>query len=265
MLASVVTAAAGGGGTAHASTQICDTFGTTTVHDRYVVMNNRWGADTAQCVNVTGSGFSVTANHNKPTNGAPASYAAIYYGCHYGNCSPRTNLPMQVSQIRNATSSVNFSYPNSGTYNASYDIWLDPTPNTQGTNKQELMIWFAKRGPIHPVGARVASVRIDGRTWDVWSGFNGSSDVVSYVAQSSIKKWDFNIRSFITDVKSRSAVTDAWYLTSIQAGFEPWVGGTGLAVNTFTAKVDGGGGSTQPPSPSPSSAASPSPSGGLCR
>jgi hypothetical protein len=127
------------------------------------------------------------------------------------------------------------------------------------------MIWFAKRGPIRPVGARVASVRIDGRTLDVWSGFNGSSDVVSYVVQSSINKWDFNIRSFITDVQSRSAVTNAWYLTSIQAGFEPWVGGTGLAVNTFSAKVDGGSGSTPPASPSPSSTASPSPSGGLCR
>jgi hypothetical protein len=39
------------------------------------------------------------------TNGAPVSYTAIYLGCHYANCSPGTNLPMQVSQISSATSS----------------------------------------------------------------------------------------------------------------------------------------------------------------
>ena len=30
----------------------------------------------------------------------------------------------------------------------------------------------------------------------------------------------------------------SWYLTSIQAGFEPWQGGAGLAVNSFSASVN---------------------------
>ena len=33
-------------------------------------------------------------------------------------------------------------------------------------------------------------------------------------------------------------ITDNWYLTSIQAGFEPWQGGVGLAVKTFNATVE---------------------------
>jgi hypothetical protein len=263
MLASFAAVDAAGGGTAQASTQLCDKFGSTTVQDRYIVMNNRWGADTPQCVNVTNTGFAITAGHQKPTNGAPAAYTAIYYGCHYGACSPRTNLPMQVGQISSAPSSVSFSYPDSGIYNVSYDIWLDPTPNKQSTNKQELMIWFAKRGPIHPVGSRVATATIGGRGWDVWSGFNGSSDVVSYVAQSPITKWTFDVRGFIDNVATRGKVTNAWYLTSIQAGFEPWVGGTGLAVNDFAASVNGGGRGSLPPAtpphtPSPSRTPTPS-------
>ncbi|NJC84504.1 LysM peptidoglycan-binding domain-containing protein [Planosporangium mesophilum] len=49
-------------------------------------------------------------------------------------------------------------------------------------------------------------------------------------------------------------------MTSIQTGFEPWVGGTGLAVNSFTADVNGGGAAQrnrpeQPPAPAPTSAA----------
>src|SRR5262245_43007391 len=81
------------GGSANASVQICDKYGSTTIQDRYVVMNNRWGAESTQCIGVTGTGFAMTADHHKPTNGAPASYPAVYYGCHYGACSPRTNLP----------------------------------------------------------------------------------------------------------------------------------------------------------------------------
>ncbi|GAA4260594.1 hypothetical protein GCM10022255_089860 [Dactylosporangium darangshiense] len=249
--------AAVGGGTAQANTQICDKYGSTTIQNRYVVMNNRWGADTPQCINVTSTGFAITAEHHKATNGAPAAYTAMYLGCHYDACSPGTNLPMRLSGIRSATSSAGFAYPDSGVYNVSYDVWLDPAPNTHGTNRQELMIWFAKRGPIHPVGSRVASATIGGRVWDVWSGFNGSSDVVSYVARSPMTKWSFDVMDFVDDVRTRSKVTTAWYLTSIQAGFEPWVGGTGLAVTTFSAAVSAGV-RTPHGSPSPSRSLAPS-------
>ena len=33
-------------------------------------------------------------------------------------------------------------------------------------------------------------------------------------------------------------VTDSWYLTTIQPGFEPWSGGVGLSVNSFDASVN---------------------------
>jgi hypothetical protein len=34
-------------------------------------------------------------------------------------------------------------------------------------------------------------------------------------------------------------VTDSWYLTSIQAGFEPWSGSVGAGVNSFSASING--------------------------
>jgi hypothetical protein len=224
-IATVVTAAT----PASADTQICDKYGST-VQDRYVVMNNLWSSDTPQCITTTNSGFAITnANHNKRTNGAPVSYTAIYLGCHYANCSPGTNLPIQVGQISSATSSASFSYPGSGVYNAAYDIWLDPSAKRDGENKLELMIWFNKTGPIHPYGSRTGSATVGGRNWEVWTGNAAYRSVVSYAAPSTMTSWNFNVMDFINDVKTRSDVTNSWYLTSIQAGFEPWVGGAGLS------------------------------------
>jgi hypothetical protein len=251
LLLGTSTVAVAVAGTAHAETRICDKVDTTTIQDAYVVMNNRWGADTPQCIDVTHRGFAVTANHSKRTDGAPASYPAIYFGCHYTNCSNGTNLPMRVGKITSATSSVTYSYPrnNGDVYDAAYDIWLDPTPREDGVNQQELMIWFNRQGPVQPVGSRTGTVTIGGRTWDVWSGNNGSNDVISYVAHAPITSWKFSVLDFITDIKTRSGVTDSWYLTSIQAGFEPWVGGTGLALTSFAASVNGVGDGAKPPAP----------------
>ncbi|QFZ19003.1 GH12 family glycosyl hydrolase domain-containing protein [Saccharothrix syringae] len=226
-------------GPAQADVTICDQYGSTTIQGRYVVQNNRWGSSATQCLNVTSSGFQITQQQGSaPTNGAPLSYPSVYLGCHYGNCSPGSNLPMQVSRIRSATSSINYRYVG-GTYNASYDIWLDPTAKTTGVNQMEIMIWFNRQGSIQPIGSRVGTGTVGGRSWEVWRGNNGGNNVISYVAPSPITSWSFSVLDFINDVRNRGAITTSWYLTSIQAGFEPWNGGTGLGVNSFSASVSG--------------------------
>ncbi|HEX6356426.1 GH12 family glycosyl hydrolase domain-containing protein [Actinophytocola sp.] len=236
MSASAVVATAG---PAQADVTICEQFGSTTIQGRYVVQNNRWGSSATQCVNVTSTGFQVTQQQGSaPTNGAPLSYPSVFLGCHYTNCSPGSTLPMQVSRIRNATSSINYRYTG-GTYNASYDIWLDPTPKTNGVNQMEIMIWFNRQGPIQPIGSVVGNATVGGRSWAVWRGSNGANNVISYVAPSPITSWSFNVRDFINDIIARGAITNQWYLTSIQAGFEPWNGGVGLAVDNFSASVSG--------------------------
>jgi len=245
-------------GPAQADTAICDQYGSTTIQSRYVVMNNRWGTSAQQCINVTSTGFAITSQQGVgSTSGAPVSYPAVYYGCHYTNCSPGTNLPLQLGSISSATSSISYNYVSGATYDAAYDIWLDPTPKKDGVNQQEIMIWFNRQGSIQPIGSVVGNATIGGRTWQVWQGSNGSNAVISYVAPSAISSWSFSVVDFLNDVKSRGAVTNSWYLTSIQAGFEPWVGGTGLAVTNFSATVNGGGGGGPTSSPT-----TPPPNGG---
>ncbi|MEU5959690.1 cellulose binding domain-containing protein [Micromonospora parva] len=247
------------GGNASADTLICEQYGSTTIQGRYVVQNNRWGTTAQQCINVTSNGFEITTlNGSSPTNGAPTAYPSVFFGCHYTNCSPGTNLPIQVSQISSATSSISYRYVSGATYNASYDIWLDPSPKRDGVNQMEIMIWLNRQGPIQPIGSVVGTTNLAGRTWEVWRGSNGSNNVISYVAPSAISSLNFSVLDFINDTRNRGAITNSWYLTSIQAGFEPWQGGVGLAVTSFSANVNGGGNPTNPPptTPPPSGGAS---------
>jgi hypothetical protein len=257
-------------GPAQADTRICEQYGSTTIQGRYVVQNNRWGTTAEQCINVTDTGFSIVSQQGQgSTSGAPVSYPSVFFGCHYTNCSPGTNLPIQVSQISSATSSINYTFVSGATYNASYDIWLDPTPRRDGVNAMEIMIWFNRQGSIQPIGSRTGTTTIGGRTWEVWTGSNGSNNVISYVAPSAINSWSFSVLDFINDVRNRGAITNSWYLTSIQAGFEPWIGGAGLAVNSFSASVNGGGNPnppTNPTTPPPNNPTTPPPSGNTaCR
>jgi hypothetical protein len=228
---------------AQADTTVCEQFGSAVVQGRYVVQNNRWGTNEPQCVTTTGSGFRVSrADGSVPTNGAPKSYPSMFNGCHYTNCSPGTNLPAQLSRISSAPSSISYGYVGDAVYNASYDIWLDPTPRTDGVNRTEIMIWLNKVGPIQPIGSQVGTATVGGRSWQVWQGGNGTNDVLSFVAPSAIGSWSFDVMDFVRQAVSRGMAQNNWYLTSVQAGFEPWQNGTGLSVNSFSSTVETGGG-----------------------
>ncbi|MFI6034189.1 cellulose binding domain-containing protein [Streptomyces sp. NPDC051315] len=228
--------------TAQADTTICEQYGSTVIQGRYVVQNNRWGTSATQCVTATDTGFRVSqADGSVPTNGAPKAYPSVFNGCHYTNCSPGTNLPAQISGITSAPSSISYGYVGDAVYNASYDIWLDPTPRTDGVNRTEIMIWFNKVGPIQPIGSQSGTATVGGRTWQVWTGNNGSNDVISFVAPSAITSWSFDVMDFVRQTVSRGMAQNTWYLTSVQAGFEPWQNGAGLAVNSFSSTVNTGG------------------------
>ncbi|MEU3661111.1 cellulose binding domain-containing protein [Streptomyces sp. NPDC032940] len=234
LVASLVTTAA----PAQADTAICEAFGTATIQGRYLVQNNRWGTSAEQCITVTDSGFRIDrADGSVPTNGAPKSYPSVFDGCHYTACAPGTRLPARLSDISAAPTSVSFGYVDNAIYDAAYDIWLDPTPRTDGVNRTEIMVWFHHTGPVQPVGSKVGTATVAGRSWEVWSGDNGSNDVLSFVAPSAIGGWSFDVMDFVRQAVSRGLAADDWYLTSVQAGFEPWQDGTGLAVTSFSSAV----------------------------
>ena len=234
-----------------AAVVICEQFGSTTAGD-YRIMNNRWGTNATQCINTTANGFTIQQQDGIGNfQGAPTAYPAIYLGCHYSSCSPSAALPRQINTIGSAPNSITLSYPTSGSWNAAYDIWLNADNNTTGVQDTEIMIWLNRNtqaGNIQPIGGAVGTVTIAGRSWQVWTGNNGQNNVVSYLFQGSpLTSFSFDAMGFINDTFSRGSQygTPSWWLTSVQAGFEPWVGGVGLSVNSFSSSVQAG--QQQPP------------------
>jgi len=162
---------------------------------------------------------------------------------------------MQISQISSANSSVTVTYPGSGTYDSAYDIWLNADTNVTGVQDTEIMIWLHHAGSVQPIGSQVGTASIAGHSWSVWTGNNGANNVVSYSA-TGITSFSFNVKDFINDTLSRGSQygNSSWYLTSIQMGFEPWISGVGLAVNSFSATISTGGGATPTRTNTPSGA-----------
>lgn len=226
---------------AHADSVMCGQYATRTIHaGRYVIQNNRWGTAAAQCLRATSTGFVITRQDGKvSTGGHPASYPSVFWGCHYGTCS-KGFAPVRANSkaFTRLRTSVAANVSATGSWDASYDIWFDPTARRTGQNTgAEIMVWFAHTTPPQPLGSYVGRARIAGTTWNVWHGTNGWS-VVSYVRASKSAAASFPVSAFYADAVRRGFAKRTWYLTSVQAGFEPWRGGVGLAVKRFS--VTGG-------------------------
>jgi cellulose 1,4-beta-cellobiosidase len=150
-------------------------------------------------------------------------------------------MPKQVSAIFHASSSWNTVQPTLGVYSVSYDIWLNKTSTTSGQpNGAELMIWLNRQGGIQPAGSLITSaVSIAGANWDVWLGTNNGINVISYVRSTGVTSvCNLNLKDFLTDAKTRGYIQPAWYLISVEAGFQVWQDGVGLASSAFNILVE---------------------------
>jgi hypothetical protein len=234
-------------------------------HD-YIVENNEWGSSEPECITPTGAtGFSMTKSSiANSTDGAPGGYAAIYKGCHWGVCTPGSGFPIKVSNITpgRVTTSWSTTQPGgSNDYDVAYDIWFNQTPTTTGQpNGTELMIWLNHNGAVQPFGSESASnVSIGGRKYDVWYGNQGWNTVSYTMTPGTTSISNFDLRPLIEDAISRGWISPSWYLIDVEAGFEVWQGGQGLATKSFSVHVTGHPVQTSSPSASaaPSSSAAP--------
>ncbi|MBX6371953.1 MAG: cellulose binding domain-containing protein [Acidothermus sp.] len=257
------------GGPAYgATTTTCSPTSVTSVAgDEYRVQANEWNSSAQQCLTIdttTGAWSVSTANFNLPTNGAPATYPAIYKGCHWGNCTTvNVGMPIQVSKIGSATTSWSTTQVSSGAYDVAYDVWTNTTPTTSGQpNGTEVMIWLNSRGGVQPFGSQTATgVNVAGHTWNVWQGQQTSWKIISYVltpGATSISNLD--LKAIMLDAAARGSLNTSDYLIDVEAGFEIWQGGQGLASNSFSVSVSAGSSTSSPtPSPTPTQSSSPSP------
>ncbi|MEC3992347.1 cellulose binding domain-containing protein [Actinacidiphila sp. DG2A-62] len=241
---------------AHAATTTCQPQDTIAAGD-YTIQANEWNSTAQQCITYNGgTAWSIdTANFNLPTNGAPATYPSIFKGCHWGDCTPNSGLPIQVSKLGSATSSWSTTQVGSGAYDVAYDLWINSTPTTAGQpDGTEIMIWLNSRGGVQPFGGKTGTSTAAGHSWDVWTGNQTSWKIISYVLQGGATSVSgLDVKALIDDAVSRGSVNPAHYLIDAEAGFEVWQGGQGLATTSFSFTAGAGsggdpGGDTQAPS-----------------
>jgi hypothetical protein len=249
----VIVAGIVGSSAAHAATStLCQSQTASVSGGTYIVQNNEWGSSASECITTDGNADFTVANSSiaNSTSGAPGGYPSIYQGCHWGACSSGglSTTPIQVSNLTTGKVTTSWSTTQPGgsnDYDVAYDIWFNQTPTTTGQpNGTELMVWLNHNGPVQPFGSQVASnVSIGGHTYNVWYGTQSSWNTVSYTMTSGTTSVsNLDLAPLTQDLVSRGYTKSSWYLIDVEAGFELWQGGAGLATNSFSVAVNGSGG-----------------------
>jgi hypothetical protein len=208
----------------------------------YIVQNDEWNSTAPECITTNGNPqFTVVSSSiEHARSGDPGGYPSIYSGCSAGVCTAGTKMPIRVGDLKpgTITSSWTTAQPAGGAYDVAYDIWFNQT--TPATSKPpdggELMIWLAHRGgsQIAPAGAPTAHVSIGGYAYTLWVWHHRISYVMDRPA-SSVRNLD--ISAIVADAARRGYLLASYYLLNVQAGFELWQGGSGLATTSFAVNV----------------------------
>jgi len=212
----------------------------------YGVENNKFNHDAArqpECIQIdtATTNFSISKSSiDVATDGAPGGYPFIYQGCHWGACSDNSALPLQVGNIASATGSWSTTQPNrapsSDAWDAAYDIWFNhDSYTTARPDGAELMIWLNHHGPPQPEGTQVDTTTINGINYEVWYDAQASPPYIAYVmTQPTDTVKNLDLLAIINDAAfNRRYLDPSLYLISVEAGFELWNGGAGLATNSF--------------------------------
>jgi hypothetical protein len=235
-----------------ATTTLCNSQTASVGGGTYIVQNNEWGSSAPECITTDGNTDFTVANSSisNSTSGAPGGYPSIYQGCHWGDCSSGglTTTPIQASNLSagKVTTSWSTTQPGgSNDYDVAYDIWFNKTSTTTGQpNCLELMVWLNHNGPVQPFGSQVATnVSIGGHTYNVWEGAQSTWNTVSYtMTTGTTSVSNLDVGQLAQDAISRGYMSSSCWLIDVEAGFELWQGGAGLATNSFSVNVNGSGG-----------------------
>lgn len=195
--------------------------------------------DNGMCVAVTGSaGFTVTKSPGIPTSSTVRAYPYIGTGCFEGACAGQTatgtgTLP-QANSLGNYTVSWATKTPKrSGVWNSSLDLWLGPHV---GAGTTEMMIWLQYSKPSWWVKL-YPKVKVDGANWYVVPHATVAGKYyISFRRASITHSAKLRLAPFMTIAQRLGVLSPSALLWSVQAGFEIWSGGRGLAVTRFTAR-----------------------------
>jgi len=229
----------------------------------YRVENNKFDSPQSECISIDTATTNFTVANSSianATNDSPGAYPSIYQGCHWGTCSSNSVLPLPVSSLASASSSWSTTQPNpapsTDAWDVAYDLWFNHASMTNTRpDGAELMIWLNHQpfnASPQPNGSPVDTVTLNGISYQVWYRADASPPYIAYeMTEGTASVSNLDLLAIINDATfNRHYIDPSWYLISVEAGFELWNGGAGLATNSFFfnatsgANPGGGGGGT---------------------
>ncbi len=208
---------------------------------QFIVRNDNFG-DQRECLSNRNdwSNFTVTKSAAHTRGIEPVAYPNIFLGCSWDICSPRSGLPSQVGRLRSLVTSWYTVQPAVGRWSVSYDIWFNRTDRVFGQDDgAEIMIWLnarrlgPDRGPI---------VVLDHVRWHLTHWITGRDGTRwNYLQFRRVRPTDavrqLSVQPFIRLAEHDRLLSKRWWLTGVEAGFEIWSGGVGLATKSFWARA----------------------------
>lgn len=117
-----------------------------------------------------------------------------------------------ISSLSYVSSSFTVSDPSAGAYEAAYDIWTQDNAN-------EIMIWTDVHN-VGPLGSYVQTLSLDGRTYNVYKGWNGANNVYSFVDTSRVTSGTFNVLDVLRWIQNSKGWMSNETLGKVQFGWE---------------------------------------------
>jgi Glycosyl hydrolase family 12 len=207
---------------------------------RFLVKNDNFGGHPECLANQDGkANFTVTKSLRLASHKKVQAYPFIMLGCSWGTCSPGGELPRRISSLSQPGVSWQTTQKAGGTWDSAFDIWFGKRSMRTGQANGELMIWLGERN--RPVPARAKVVTVEHTRWYVVHArpcYNGTC--WSYVQFRRVRPvlavTDLPLAPFISRAEAHGWIKPSWWLENIEAGFEIWDGGTGLATRSFGAR-----------------------------
>jgi hypothetical protein len=180
----------------------------------YTIYNDEWGSGHNTQTLWVNSAANWGVYSTQPSTSGVKAYA-----------NESRSVGVALNSLSGATSSFSESLPSSGNWESAYDVWL----NGSGI---EVMVWTYKNGNVGPLGSSIGNLSLNGNTWTVYVGNNGSNPVYSFVRTGNESSGSVNLLGLLKWLENTKGYFSNPTLSTIQYGFE--ISGTGNVQENFT-------------------------------
>ncbi len=180
----------------------------------YTIYNDEWGSGHGTQTLWVKSATNWGVFSTQPATSGVKSYPNI-----------SKNVGIAINSLTSATSSFNETNPSGGDWESAYDVWLNG-------NGIEVMIWTYVSGNVGPLGSSAGTVTLDGNTWTLYAGNNGSNPTYSFIRSANETSGTVNILNLLKYLQNTKGYFSNATLSTIQYGWE--ISGTDNVQKNFT-------------------------------